>query len=119
MINEREQFRYEEDIDYVSEVSKTKDEFLDRSMPKHLIFTRSITTSCLHLTLDKDSRYCDARSIIRFAPQLSPFDRIDRSNICLVAVIISIEMVFLYTIIGILLDNAMIKWNKKLEKKQQ
>lgn len=73
MINEREQFRYEEDIDYVSEVSKTKDEFLDRSMPKHLIFTRSITTSCLHLTLDKDSRYCDARSIIRFAPQLSSF----------------------------------------------
>lgn len=77
MINEHEQFRYEEDIDYVSEVSKTKDEFLDRSMPKHLIFTRSITTSCLHLTLDKDSRYCDARSIIRSAPQLSSF-RLDQ-----------------------------------------
>lgn len=46
-----------------------------------------------------------------------PFDWIDQSNICLVAVVISIEMVFLYTIIGILLDNAMINWNKKFEKK--
>lgn len=116
LINEHEQFWWEEDIDYVSDVSKTKGKFLDRSLPDHLIFTRSIAISCLHL-IDEDTRYYIALSSLLALP----FDWISQSNTWLdTAIILHENRIFLFffffEIKIIRIFFATMKWRKIRDK---